>query len=85
MVSVTGGSGKITIQFNQKVGGSTFDVTVTGGPTNVEPFSVTLNGNGTGTFTVPNNGTSSALQPGSYQVEVTQGTFDETFNTLVSP
>jgi hypothetical protein len=69
---VTGGPTSITVTFAEKIAGDSYTVHVSGGPTAVSDFTVTLNSSGSATATIPPSGTSSDLQAGTYDVTVTR-------------
>jgi hypothetical protein len=63
--------GQISISFSNRASLATFKVQVSGGPTTVTDFQFSLDANGSGTATIPPNGTSSSLAAGTYQVKIT--------------
>jgi hypothetical protein len=84
MITVAGGPGTISILCTDENPNDTYQVAVSGGPTAVSGFGITLDSNGDGSATIPPNGTTSALQAGTYTVKITKGKQVETFQVTVT-
>jgi hypothetical protein len=73
----------LVIQFNPQDTAGTYQVTVSGGPTPVNPFDAPHAANGSETYDIPHNGTDSSLQAGTYTVKIRMGKFGGTFTETV--